>query len=402
MTTLARILAALTVVTLLAAGCSTTINGAAVKAPGAGGGDGVDLALLNVGNYPTTPRPPLGVAGEAREGGWAEARRMATNIVGPWEVDPSLSGYAQSDTGVIKGPDGVNALLGAPLGDGLAGHKLVAGFSSARHTNTGPYKGLLNLVSELDTPADAAAAVAVMAAHSDALTLPFDTKPIPTQHFSIPRHPATAAVSYRWTSSYPNAGEARFSVTAITAHGQYLLAQTATSADNPDLAAQLVATTLDLQQPLIDTFKPTPYDQLAQLPLDPNGLLAHTLPPRSENETVNDGVYDAHGALHLEPDDPVHLQALFKSVGLQQAAELIEQRVYQTPDAESAARIVADMSGPRRVGGITGMPKANCFTETLASWCIAGADRYAYFIQNEQEAALHQMMAAQYRMLTGK
>lgn len=385
-----------------AVGCSTTIDGTATTAAGAGGWDGVEVALLDVGNYPTTPRPPLGVAGAPREGGWAEARRLATNVVGPWEVDPALTQYAQVDTGPVKASEGVNALLGAPMGDGLAGHRFVAGFSSSRHTGTGPYKSLLNVVLELDTPADATAAVADMAAKSAALTQPFDTKPVPTQPISIPRYAGTAAVTYRWTAVYPTPGEPRFSVTAVTAHGQYILAQTATSAQNPDIAAQLIATTLDLQQPLIDKFKPTPYDQLAQLPLDPDGLLARTLPKRSENEVVSDGVYDAHGALHLEPDDAVHMQALFKSVGVQQVAEVAELRVYQTPDAGSAARIVADYSGPHRIGGISGMPKAKCFTETLAFWCVAGADRYAYFIQNEQETALHQMMAAQYRMLTGK
>jgi hypothetical protein len=400
MSTRARVGVAVAAVAALIAGCSSTIDGAAVKAPGAGSGDGVDVALLDVGNFPTTPRPPLGAAGV--HGGWAEARRLATNVVGPWEVDSGLIDYAQIDSGVVKDYDAVNALLGAPMGDGLAGHNFVAGFSSSRHTDTGAYKGLLNIVLELATPADASAAVADMAAKSAALTMPFADKPIATQHFSIPRYPGAAAVTYRWTAQYPTPGEPRVSVTAVSAHGQYILAQTATSAENPDIAAQLIATALDLQQPLTDTFKPTPPDQLAQLPLDPTGLLAHALAPRPENETNSDGFYDPHGALHLATGDPVHQQALFKSAGAQQVAYSAETRVYQTPDAASAARLVADMSGPQQAGGITGMPKAKCFTETLAFWCVAAADRYAYEIQNEQETALHQMMAAQYRMLTAK
>lgn len=396
-----RIAAAVATVAALTVGCSSGIEGTAVKAPGGGTWDGVDPAALDVGNYPTTPRPALGVAGDPVQGGWAEARRLATNVVGPWEVDPALTHFAQNATGVVKDSDGVNALLGAPMGDGLAGHKFVAGFSSSRSTDTGSYKDLLNVVLETDTPADGTAAVADMAAKAAVLTMPYAENPIPTQHFTIPRYPGTAAVTYRWTSHYPTVGD-RYSVTALTAHGQYILAQTATSAENPDSAAKLIATALDLQQPLVDSFKPTPFDKLAQLPLDPDGLLARTLPPRSENETINDGIYDQHGALHLETDNPLHRQALFKSAGVQQVADFVELRVYQTPDPGSAARIVADMTDPHRVAGVTGMPKAKCFTETLAFWCVAAADRYAYFIQNEQEAALHQMMAAQYRMLTGK
>ncbi|KAA1250308.1 hypothetical protein F0Q45_10235 [Mycobacterium simiae] len=164
-----------------------------------------------------------------------------------------------------------------------------------------------------------------------------------------------------------------------------------------------MATTLDLQQPLIDKFTPTPLDQLAQLPIDPSGLLAHTMPQSTGAESVNDGVYDRQGALQLEPGDPVHLEALFESVGLQQAVETGEVRVYQTPDSDSANRIVADYARSTHPAGagITGMPKARCFKETLASWCVAAADRYAFVAQSTQETDLHQKMAAQYRMLTG-
>ncbi len=396
------VLAVAAAVAALMVACSTTIAGTAIKAPGAEGSDGVNLALLDAGNFPTTPRDPLGVAGDALRGGWAEGRRLAGAVVGPWEVDPDLIGYAQIDSGVVKDADAVNELLGTPIGDALGGHNLLAGFSSSRHTEKGPYKGLLNIVLELASPADATAAAAAMAAKGTALTMPFNTKSIPTQPFFVPRHPETAALTYQWTAQYSDPAGPRFSVTALSAHGQYVLAQTATSGDKADLAAQLIATTLDLQEPLMDTFKPTPPDQMAQLPLDPDGLMARTVPPRHENESINDGIYDAHGALHLAADDPVHLQALFKSAGVQQVAYVLETRVYQTPDAGAAARIVADMSGPHQVGGISGMPKAKCFNETLGYWCVARADRYAYEMQNEQENALHQMMAAQYRMLTGK
>ncbi|MDD4865699.1 MAG: hypothetical protein PHQ28_00780 [Mycobacterium sp.] len=395
-------LAVAAAVTVLTAACSTTVEGSAGKAPGPASPDGVDVALLDAGNFPTTPRPALGAAGDAQRGGWAEGRRLAANVVGPWEVDPNLVDYAQIDSGVVQGTDTLNTLLGAPLGDALSGHHLLAGFSSSRHTDKDAYKSLLTIVLELATPADATAAVTDMAAKSAALTLPFDPKPLPTQQVPIPRHPATTAVAYHWTAQYPPPGGPRVSVTAVTAHGQYLLAQTATTADNPDLAAQLIATTLDLQQPLTDSFTPTPPDRMAQLPLDPDGLLARTMPPRQENETISDGIYDPHGALHLATGNPVHLAALFKSAGVQQVAIVLETRVYQTPEPGGAARLVADMSGPHQVGGISGLPHAKCFNETLAFWCVAGADRYAYQMQNEQENALHQMMAAQYRMLTGK
>ncbi|WP_457920289.1 DUF7373 family lipoprotein, partial [Mycolicibacterium insubricum] len=42
----------------------------------------------------------------------------------------------------------------------------------------------------------------------------------------------------------------------------------------PAASAELVAAILDRQGPLIDTFAPTPFDQLAALPVDPTGLWA--------------------------------------------------------------------------------------------------------------------------------
>ena len=144
--------------------------------------------------------------------------------------------------------------------DGFLGSR----FSSARHTGTGSYKDLLNIVLETDTPADATAAVADMAARSAALKMPFADAPTPTQHFTIPRYPATAAVTYQSTSTYPTPGT-QFSVTAVTAHGQYVLAQTATSAESPDSAAQLKAQTFDLDAMRAKGYA---YEKLDQLTME--------------------------------------------------------------------------------------------------------------------------------------
>ncbi|WP_186244498.1 DUF7373 family lipoprotein [Mycobacterium simulans] len=399
-----RLSAAVAAATILLPGCTSIIDGRAVLAPGAAGTDGVDVASLDTGNYPTTPRPPFGPAGDLRTGSWAEARRMATSVLGPWEADPSLDTYEQLNTGVVKGPSTVNFFLGSPLGDGLEGHNFVTGFSSARHSGTGTYKGLINVVLRLASPADATATVAAMAAKTAALTMPFADKPITTQPFSIPRHPDSAAVTYRWTD--PRGGGERTSVIAITAHGPYVLCQSADSAQSPDTAAQLIATTLELQQPLIDKYTPPPVDQLAQLPIDPDGLLAHTVPPAQDNQTVEDGVYDQLGIRHYQ-DDPARTQALFKSVGLQQASYSVTASVYQTVDTDSARRVVAELAAQaantlKPATGVAGMPHAKCFQAPLAFWCVASADRYAFDAQSQHEADVHQIIAAQYRILTGK
>lgn len=93
------------------------------------------MAQLRTAQRPLTTAqqaPPLGVAGDAVKGGWAEPRRIATAVVGPWETDPTLVHYAQFDSGVVKGPGAVDFRLGSPIGDALKGHNVIAGFSSAQ------------------------------------------------------------------------------------------------------------------------------------------------------------------------------------------------------------------------------------------------------------------------------
>lgn len=404
MTARLRISGAAIAVALSVLGCSTTITGTAVKAPNNANSsdDGVDIALLDTGNYPTAARAPLGAAGTIDRGINVEGRRLAGSVLGPWQADPELTEAEQFNTMVLRGHDAIDAKIGKPIGDGIIDHHYITGFVSARHNKTGHYKGLANYVLRFPTANDATAAAHDMAAKSAVIN--FGVDPIATRPVPIPRYPSSAAVTFRWPIPTPDTrGDVPFAVLAITAHGPYVLCQTA-DAENPDIAAQIIATALDLQQTLIDKFAPTPVDQLNQLPIDPDGLLAHTLPPSAGNETVRDGVYDAQGGLHLEPGDPVHLQALFRSVGLQQAVELDEIRVYQTPDPDSANRIVADYAknDDPAIGAIPGMPKAKCFKETLGKWCVAPAQRYAFLVQATQETELHQKMAAQYRMLTGK
>ncbi|WP_151197709.1 MULTISPECIES: hypothetical protein [Mycobacterium ulcerans group] len=367
----------------------------------------MDVAQLDTGNYPTSPAPPLGVAGDAVKGGWAEARRIATAVVGPWETDPTLVHYAQFDSGVVKGPGAVDFRLGSPIGDALKGHNVIAGFSSARKTDTNPYKGLVNVVLELPNADEAVETVRAMADNSAALTFPFSAEPFPTEPFSIPRHPDTSAVTFHHDVPAPEpVGGERFSVVAFTAHGPFVLAQWADAAESADKSAQLIATALELQEPRIDTFTPTPPDRISDLPLDPSGLLSRVLPPEEENKTVDDGVYDHLGIVHFG-GDPVRRQAMFKSAGLQQAAYTVTADVYEAGDAESAQRIVAELAaeaiddGLVAATGVQGMPKARCLEGDLAYWCVAAADRYAYTVQGH-EGAVHQMVAAQYRILTGK
>ena len=83
---------ALLVFTAMLIGAYVEHRRAPVKSQGTAPPQGsIDIDKLDVGPYPTEPRPPLGVTGNPRMGVAVEAQRMANNVVGPWEVDSELT-----------------------------------------------------------------------------------------------------------------------------------------------------------------------------------------------------------------------------------------------------------------------------------------------------------------------
>ena len=397
--------AAIAVSAVSLAGCTTTVSGsvATTTAPATGG---VDITLLEPGNYPTRPGPPLGKAGDTEKGAWLEAHRMAGYVMGPWELDPKLStGVGQ----IVTKPESFDD-DGTGVGEPATAHHFVTGFSSSRADDSGPgdmpdkrLRSLGNRVWRFASPDDAGAAAPEMADRAADTTEAGSDEPLPYDPLPIPGHPDSI-------------GKIRFSdvlkawtVQAFTVHGPYVLIQRATSKAGVDDAAALITDALDKQVPLIDRFQPTPVDALAALPIDPEGLLARTL-PRPPDDPLRygaDGVYDAHSQLHFD-GAPARTKGVFDDAGLQTVA-VGRANVYQTPDAASAAKIVDGFTAEMTDGGyvpapgVTGLPDAKCLTRKghdIVFYCVAVADRYTIEVSASQERDVHQRVAAQYLMLT--
>jgi hypothetical protein len=119
---------------LLVSSCSSSVDsGSAVKATNdVAPGGAVDVALLDVGNYPTKPSPPLGSAGTVEIGAIVEGQRMANYVTGPWEVDSSLiRSYANSAV-VLKNAAALKFVLPEALAAPASRRDFVAGFYTAR------------------------------------------------------------------------------------------------------------------------------------------------------------------------------------------------------------------------------------------------------------------------------
>jgi hypothetical protein len=394
-----------------APGCAPGVPGTPVKAPGGPPPGAVDITLLATGNLPTTPAPALGNAGSPVEGALIEARRMANNVVGPWDVDPQLVTPTPLRAMVIKDAAGLALVEPDAVATAAAAHNIINGFASDRQSLD--QQRLTNAVVRFADPASAATAAAAMAAA--VLTT---QQPNAAPASSIPRHPDARAVTAGGDHQHVA------TVFSYTPRGVYVLCQIAHTTDI-DTAIALIAKTLDLQGPLIDQFAPTDPAKFADLPADPTGLLARTMSAPKLPE-VNDshsatptnpkvGVYQPHGALHLQ-DDPPSVSAAFSAAGVQMMSYNFTA-VYQATDLGAARRLTSDLANSllqhqfsaQPFNGVDFMPTSTCVQYPLPDaatafryYCYAAADNFTIETHAADPVVAHWQLAAQYIMLLAK
>ncbi|MCB0927274.1 MAG: hypothetical protein KDB70_05000 [Mycobacterium sp.] len=396
---------------MLIAGCAATQPGQAQRHPDVPA-DAAVPALLNTGGYPTEPRQPLGWAGP--NGNAIEAHRMFDALVLPFQVDPSLT--VNFDTGIYKNAAATKSGFASPVSDAVADHEFVVGIqvtgvaAKAGDDPSRPTRLLSNGWLRFSDAVHASAALADMSTRSQTVTLPLAVgKASTTTPISVPRHPETTAVSFT-TVNDPSASY----VLAFTARGPYVLTQRALSRDGADAAAGLVAKALDQQMPMIDGFSPTATDELGSLKLDPTGMVARTMEPLDErNRTVEKGSYSAHGAL-AQFQSVAGMEQIFTDAGVD-TVTFGETTTYRARDADAAGKVVeafAALEDPFRKyepsDGVPGLPGSRCWFFASPSKgvqdyaCFAAAGNVAFEYSGTQEDQVHQVMAAQYLMLTAK
>ncbi|MDT5185269.1 MAG: hypothetical protein QOI29_3427 [Mycobacterium sp.] len=384
---------ALVSLALLSAACSTAVEGSAVKESGAPPTPTVDISKLDVGPYPTKPSQPLGVTGDPLRGVLVEAQRMANNVVGPWEVDPTVTGLFGFGATVLLSAQDLANIGPEPFAAAAGRHSFINGFVSAR-TAEGQ-KILLNAVLRFADPGSASAA----AAEFGDIAAKTGTG---VKRAEIPGHPDAQAASYTQTEG--STGKQWNAVRAFTPHGPYVFMQLAQSVDGPDQAVGLVAKAIDLQGPAIDQFRATDPSEFTDISLDPTGLLARTLPvPEKDATTVQNTTYEQRGALQFQ-NDPSRSAKLFTDTGTDLVA-MAKTNVYQTKDPASAAKIVdgfyAELqptSQPAKP--VNNLPDSRCLQlEDKSFYCLGATDRYAIETASDNLLDAQQQVAAQYAML---
>jgi hypothetical protein len=398
--------AAVTTAAVLLAGCTTVMDGSAVRDSAFHPGEPT-LTLLQTGNYPTAPTaaPPPNAGAAAI----MEAQRMAEYVVYPWDVDPRLTEPDRLGLAVIKNPKALGyAILDVdsnaddPVQTIASSNGFISGFATTRGTPAnapGKHMGLYLIVMRFPDPDKATAAAAEFNAHIPPPTGASAVRPIP-----IPGHPEAQATTYVMDNGH-------IGVTSNVAHGVFVFHVFAQTDDTADAAAATIAKTLDLQGPRIDQFQPTDPAQFASTNLDPTGMKVRTLQRQTPQAT--DGVYTTAAELHLAAgDNPQVAIDRFNTFGI----DLISDGkavVYRAKDADAAngfastvAKDFAENATPKPA--VPGFPGARCFTLNTAKeyedtiQCVGTADRYVITVFSKQNNDAIQQISAQYLMLTAK
>lgn len=358
----------------------------------------VSPALLDVGSYPTAPQPPLGNAGSIETGVAVDARRMSEFVIGPWDVDPTLINPYLDTYYVLANPLSLAQLGPEPIAAAAQGHGFVNGFASARTSGNAV---LVNAVLRFPDPAAAVAATTAMGDAAAASPIG-GTQPVRTP---IAGHPQAVAVTYPFT---PRGADHPWAVVrSFTPHGPYVFMQLAQSSDGLDAATGLVAKAIDAQGPVIDGFTPTDLKAFADVPLDPTGLLARTIPQTGDVVPTKNAVYPAKAAMHFQTD-PVASKTLFSDTGVTEVA-MGKANVYQAKEPLTALMItngfnteVLTEAGAKPAGPVPALPESHCVARSKGFYCVAPAGRYAIEASGAPLRDVQQLVAAQYVLLTAK
>ncbi|MGW5385259.1 DUF7373 family lipoprotein [Nocardia sp. NPDC003963] len=375
-----------------ALGCGSVVAGEAVRGE-------PDLSGLDVGNYPTKP-VEFGAAEDDEAARYREGQRLGDFVALPFEVEP---GYVNRVVGtggpVVLDRRDMQSLVVNDTFDEVAAD-LVAGWVHTWSTGGDPGSTQQLSIAVLMFP-DAATAESVAGGlEYDDFTFNTDNRPV-----QLSKYPRGRA---HWRPGNASLG-------SWTAHDRYVVfvkyEDRSGRADLPTMVRH-TESLLDVQIPLLDEFEPTPPDQLDGIALDPDDLLALTLPKSPEIIAMSGppdtfrgrgAVYALSGITSLEflEVGQVTSIALGESVVMRSETPAGAAALYENfrpdPDAAAGSRAI---EAPEGIDG-----EVECFSRQTAAYekpsnfCVLRAGRYFAQVEGGQVQDLHQKTSAQYALI---
>ncbi|WP_048832813.1 DUF7373 family lipoprotein [Nocardia cyriacigeorgica] len=362
----------------------------------------VDTTALQPGSYPTEPRN-VDDRKLAKSTSIREAVRLAESMPLAMEVDKQYV-YNQSSSGKVYAPEQPpqqgDSVWVENFGTVIPG--LVVGWTSnaQQREEFALGRNIDQTVLRFSKPDQAEHAAKVLSEDN--------RKSSPAKRdVRIPGH--DAAISYVTEQD---------SVATWMAHEDLMIYTFVTPGlevpPDVDYAIGMTKTALDKNIEMLAGYNRTPTAEIADLPVDTDGLLGRTLPVEDLNENgATEGVYPPHAALHLRGRADV-LKRAFDDAGVDLMADA-GARVYRSADSAAADRLVAalvEQLDPRyeATDAPAGLPEAKCFkksdrrssrfTSIPQFQCLFTNDRYVAVVDAAQIQDLHQKAAAQYLLLT--
>ncbi len=367
----------------------------------------VDISKLDVGHYPTKPRPLPGPTTKD-EGRNLAAFRLPEGIADPYEVDPVLDhiyGFpapaAQTAATTISG-------TGTPLVQPVlekygmitayiveAMSKRITDFARDRNGDT-----LLLMLTSF--PNDDAAARA--AADMDA-----------TDFAVNPDNKKTTIPGYPQAKAHYRPGSPSIGVTM--ASGYFVISILVRSDSKPDLDSltQRVQRTLDRQKPLMDKLIPVLEASLTSLPLDPDNMLSRLF-VAGDVPQISD-TFGSMGprAAAMCANSQSRKDGLFKQAEIDRCAFSKDSQLLRAKDETAATTILPKLIEADRAEFIDhdvpppdGIKNARCVEQKQAIWadsanirfvCSVSFGRYIASVWSNEEQDARQRAAAQYAIL---
>lgn len=358
----------------------------------------IDLAQLDVGNYPTQPRS-LGTAKNPEQARMIEAERLANFVPLPSDIDPAFVSANPSISKIFLEPKGALGRIMDVSRFAEAAPEFVAGFlSSAGSAPDNRGTDLVNAILIFPDEQKAAAAAAAL----ERVDFEANNRNTPVQ---IPKYPAAHA---HWQPQTQSIGSwfatGKFVIyTWVFDYVKIFLEKV----DLPQLLT-LVEKSLDTVVPAIGRFTPTPVDQLMTLPIDMDRMLDRTLPrPREDSWVDPPGAYTGHGALHFTTDSAED-RRMIEAAGTDRYAT-DGTDLFRTRDAAAAIQLREERGGLskkfRAAESPKGLPVARCKeyignkTVVVRFYCSVAYDRYAAFAWSHQLLDAQQRISSQYALL---
>ncbi|WP_133733964.1 DUF7373 family lipoprotein [Nocardia ignorata] len=356
----------------------------------------VDLAKLDVGTYPTVPRE-ITTTPSWELARYMEGVRLGSVLPLPAEIDPQFVASATGGRAFPTPTQDLNEVFGDGFGEDAKG--LIAGLTSvARSHEDINISQTLSVQAMLFDSPEAAQSAAV------ALHRRGDGPDAAVEQIESAYHPSALMV---WRNDAQR-------VTAWMAAARFVIKVGVWSDENKTLAisdqAALVpladkAMTVTAQR--LAAYIPTPVDRLPSIPVDPDKMLARTLPVGSETGGAREfpTLEDGHGALHGAVD-LVNTRRINEAAGVDRVAQ-DKSTVYRTRDAESARWLLAEAGHDkflRPIEGPVGLAAAACYESLRPNtgsryFCGVSHDRYAAVVSSSQASDVRQAISAQYAIL---